>query len=110
LNFATFDEICEELEGIAGEIDKLIITFHDGKILQEGISLCLIGCPNVGKSSLMNALLDTDRAIVSPIQALPRYARRKHETQWITYSPFRYRRHSRIWRNDRTRRHSNEQS
>jgi len=39
LEFATFDEICEELEGIAGEIDKLIITFHDGKILQEGISL-----------------------------------------------------------------------
>ncbi len=65
LEFATMDEICEDLEAICQAMEKLAATFHDGKILHEGLSLCLVGCPNVGKSSLMNALLDKDRAIVS---------------------------------------------
>lgn len=66
LEFATMDEICDDLEMICQAMEKLASTFHDGKILHEGLSLCLVGCPNVGKSSLMNALLDKDRAIVSP--------------------------------------------
>jgi tRNA modification GTPase len=66
LEFATMDEICDDLEEICQAMEKLASTFHNGKILHEGLSLCLVGCPNVGKSSLMNALLDKDRAIVSP--------------------------------------------
>lgn len=72
LEFATMDEICTTLESTCLEMEKLVSTFHHGRILHEGLSMCLVGCPNVGKSSLMNALLDKDRAIVSHIPGTTR--------------------------------------
>ncbi len=72
LEFTTIDEICDDLEKVIQAMEKLVLTFHDGKILHEGLSLCLVGCPNVGKSSLMNALLNKDRAIVSSIPGTTR--------------------------------------
>ena len=72
LEFASMEEVVADLNKVLSDMKELENTFHDGKILHDGISLCLIGCPNVGKSSLMNALLDRDRAIVTPIAGTTR--------------------------------------
>ena len=72
LEFATTDEIIQQLTEVFNSLQHLIHTFYEGKILQQGISLCLIGSPNVGKSSLMNTLLKKDRAIVSAIPGTTR--------------------------------------
>ena len=53
------------LSKIKEELNKLEKSFESGKLLREGVKTVIIGRPNAGKSSLLNAILDEDRAIVS---------------------------------------------
>lgn len=68
----TTEEITEKLNPVISELDSLINGFETGKILRDGITTVIVGKPNVGKSSLLNALSRTERAIVTDIPGTTR--------------------------------------
>lgn len=66
------EETGKSISKTISSIDKLLETADLGKIIREGLATVIIGKPNVGKSSLLNALLKEDRAIVTEIPGTTR--------------------------------------
>jgi tRNA modification GTPase len=59
-------ELIDRLAAVGTQLARLLGTFTRGRVVREGLATAIVGRPNVGKSSVLNALLGRDRAIVSP--------------------------------------------
>ncbi len=72
LELPTVATVKTKLENVRAELKSILSTATLGKVAKYGIDVAIVGSPNVGKSSLLNALLGSDRAIVSDIQGTTR--------------------------------------
>ena len=67
-----YETASKKIEKLLSELTKLYSSFRDGIILKEGITTVILGKPNVGKSSLLNFLSDSEKAIVTDIPGTTR--------------------------------------
>jgi tRNA modification GTPase len=72
VEFADRTEFIQLVQNIQGLIEKLMTSFALGNAIKNGVPVAIVGEPNVGKSTLLNALLEEDRAIVSDIAGTTR--------------------------------------
>ena len=68
----TNKDLENKLIGIETDLEKILKNSENGKLLKEGINVSIIGRPNVGKSSILNRLLEEDKAIVTDIEGTTR--------------------------------------
>lgn len=66
------NELLEKLESVRQKLTSLVESYKSGRLVKDGIKLVFLGNPNVGKSSLLNLLLQDDKAIVTPIAGTTR--------------------------------------
>ncbi len=72
LEETALDEVKTTLDKTLKEVRELLNKYNDGNKIKNGISVAIIGKPNTGKSSILNALLDYEKAIVSSVEGTTR--------------------------------------
>lgn len=78
VNFLTDGKIESDLQAILRELEKVLVSAKQGRLLREGMTVVIVGKPNAGKSSLLNALSGYQSAIVTEIPGTTRDILREH--------------------------------